>query len=94
MVQSLTHQEGKGTEKHANSDGEGLSVYPVLAYWVSAVVKVQMKEDCAACNAFIAFADIADCMITVAHGTVSPDVLRKAAEDFWLLLLLHLAKYT
>ena len=30
----------KGTEKHANSVGEGLSVYPELAYWVAAVGKM------------------------------------------------------
>ena len=64
---------------------EGLTVYPVLAYWLLAFI--MPLEDLtdnlrAACDAFLAFCDVVDCFTAIARGVVSPDLLRSAIHIF------------
>ena len=52
---------------------------PVLSFWVSSLV-LPLGRCTLACRAFIAFADIAECMVTVATGTIPEDTLKMAIE--------------
>lgn len=60
---------------------EGLSVDQLLRFWV--LVFVPPHGYCqAACEAFLAFCDIGDCMVTMACRTITPALLRQAVEHF------------
>ena len=62
---------------------EGLSIVPILAFWLRAIV-LPVVDDAAkpACEAFLAFAGVAECFYSVARGVVKPKQLRKAVEAF------------
>ena len=60
---------------------EGLSVYRVVAFWLRVIV-LPRGIAAAACNAFLAFAALADCVVAIARGAVSPGQLRDAVHKF------------
>ena len=74
----------KSAEAFRCEASEGLSVYPLLRFWVSALVRTcDAKGYCqAACQAYLAFCDIADCMVTMACRTITPAALRQAVAIF------------
>ena len=63
---------------------ECLSVYPVLAFWVCAVISPSLVAGRArdASSAFLAFADMADVFMSVARGGATPELLRDAVHGF------------
>ena len=64
---------------------EGLTVYPVLAYWLTTFIMplADLTDNLrASCDAFLAFSDVVDCFTAIARGIVSPDLLRKAIHSF------------
>ena len=65
---------------------EGLALVSVLSFWVSALV-LPLGHCTQACQAFIALADVAECMVTVATGTIPQDTLRTAVEAFLALFV-------
>ena len=60
---------------------EGLSIYPVLSFWLQAFA-IPNGRAVGACQAFLAFASFADCLVSVGRGDVTPSVLRTAVEGF------------
>ena len=65
---------------------EGLGLVPILAFWVSAIVK-PLGCCTLACEAFIAFADVAECVVTIATGIIPQGTLKTAIETFLALFV-------
>ena len=64
-----------------SSASESLNLYAPLVFWVSAIV-LPTGMCTAACKAFIAFGDIAECAQVIACGKTSPATLQTAIENF------------
>ena len=56
--------------------GVELALVSIRSFWVSALVKPL------ACQVFIAFADVAECMVTIANGIIPQVTLKTAIETF------------
>ena len=74
-------QGNRDAETFRCGASEGLALVQILSFWVSALV-LPLGLCILACQAFIAFADIAECMVTVATGTIPADTLKSAIETF------------
>lgn len=68
------------------SASDGLSMYPVLAYFVQTVL-LRSGKATKACEAFLALADVIDLLVAVPLGVVTPAALRSSIAGFLQLCI-------
>lgn len=88
-VNDLFTQKRKIAAKRAKTfkctASEGLSAYAVVAYFIQKVM-LQSQVRTAACQAFVAMAEVVDLLVAVPLGCVTPERLRDAVRVFLQLV--------
>jgi hypothetical protein len=67
--------------KFRASASEGLSLFPILAFWATSML-IPLGKAVPACHAFVAFCFMAECFTSVARASITPALLLFAIERF------------